>query len=469
MEYKARLGDLENTCFEFFSQKDRLGFFLELAQRLNCEFLERDEADEILKAILVGVTAGEGLGFNRAFWFRFDEDKRCLKGSLALGPGDAKEANAIWEGLKNESIPLFEMLDKVSNHFKDVHHPLNRIIHGVEIPIDKGDHFLVRALRQKEASILHTIPAGEIWPLGGTPIALAPVATGPNLYGVIVADNQILHHPIRSQELESLVLFSTIASMAITKAKICALLKKKIQELDALNKDLFESREWLVKAEKTAEMSRIADRVFHEIRNPLCVVGGLAKVLARRSEEKEISEIASRILQGTERIEESVKDLFRFNEGPELSLEPLEIRSLLQSLFRVISVDLERHGIDGRLTMNIGNVVLYLDLAHFRQCIFHVVHNAIDSMPKGGFLLLTVRPSGPYVVIESSYSGMKGNGENCCAFSRNSEPKAIFGLGLGLNLAKQIVELHGGSFEVSSNRFGGKTVTIALPIKNSAS
>ena len=59
---------------------------LDLAVKLNSAFLMANDLDEILQAVLVGVTVGEGLGFNRAFLFQLDMEKGYMEGKLAIGP-----------------------------------------------------------------------------------------------------------------------------------------------------------------------------------------------------------------------------------------------------------------------------------------------------------------------------------------------------------------------------------------------
>ncbi|OCC15795.1 Sensor histidine kinase [Dissulfuribacter thermophilus] len=457
------LRNLQVLRSELSFQRSRLSFFLELAQKLNSEFLESDDVVEILRAVLVGVTAGEGLGFNRAFWFEFDSGKRALRGALALGPSDAEEAAAIWESMRREPITLFEMLEKVAHHFENSHHPLNRLVRSIEVSMDEREHFLVTSLLERLPFVVDYVPQGVFWPLGEAPLAVAPVATGPHSYGVIVCDNHILRRPIEPNDLEILVLFTTIASMAITKARMCTLLKGKICELETLTRELNDSKNKLVQAEKTAEMGRIADRILHEIKNPLSAVGGLARVLAKRSEDEALRYIAQKIVEGTEKIEGTLNGLFRFDQGPKLDFEKVRVKPLLETIFRVIAVDLEHRGIDGHFTMNIpDDYHVNLDVPHFQQAFYHIVHNALNSMKNGGILIVIARILDGDLEIEVADTGQKISTTDLPINEAHSEPKSLRGLGVGLSLSKQIVELHGGDFKISSNNIGGKTIRIVF-------
>ena len=56
---------------------------------------------EIYKSVLVGVTAGEGFKYNRAFLLLIDQEQNLLKGYLAVGPGTSEEASNIWSALSD--------------------------------------------------------------------------------------------------------------------------------------------------------------------------------------------------------------------------------------------------------------------------------------------------------------------------------------------------------------------------------
>ena len=72
--------------------RGRFGPLLDLAVKLNSAFLMAQDLDEILQAVLVGVTVEEGLGFNRAFLFQLNTEKNYMEGKLAIGPASPEDA-----------------------------------------------------------------------------------------------------------------------------------------------------------------------------------------------------------------------------------------------------------------------------------------------------------------------------------------------------------------------------------------
>ncbi|UCG35731.1 MAG: sensor domain-containing diguanylate cyclase [Candidatus Omnitrophota bacterium] len=66
--------------------------------------------DEIVYIILTGLTAGQGLGFNRAALFLVDEQTNLIKGSMGIGPINAKEAAGIWSHIEEEEKDLYALI-----------------------------------------------------------------------------------------------------------------------------------------------------------------------------------------------------------------------------------------------------------------------------------------------------------------------------------------------------------------------
>ncbi len=66
--------------------------------------------EEILQIVLIGVTAGEGLGFNRAFLLLLNRSKTRLEGRMAIGPSSPEEAKRIWDFLSTRRRSLEEIL-----------------------------------------------------------------------------------------------------------------------------------------------------------------------------------------------------------------------------------------------------------------------------------------------------------------------------------------------------------------------
>src|SRR6476620_9811882 len=105
------------------------------------------DLDQVLHLILVGVTAGPGLRFNRAFLLLADDAETVLEGRLAIGPSDAEEASRIWQELAATPMTLRQMLSKYEGSLAETNQPLNRIVRELKVPLDDATSLLAQAIR----------------------------------------------------------------------------------------------------------------------------------------------------------------------------------------------------------------------------------------------------------------------------------------------------------------------------------
>ena len=105
------------------------------------------DEEKALYTILVGVTEGRGLGFNRAFILLIDPEQEHLRGQIALGPSSPEEAAAIWHDRREKHQTLGDLLRAVdrSTMRKDLR--ANEIVAQISIPLRAGDHPLLRIMR----------------------------------------------------------------------------------------------------------------------------------------------------------------------------------------------------------------------------------------------------------------------------------------------------------------------------------
>ncbi|MBD3263969.1 MAG: hypothetical protein GF375_02560, partial [Candidatus Omnitrophica bacterium] len=66
--------------------------------------------EEIIYTILTGLTAHEGLGFNRAALFLLDEEERRIRGFMGIGPMDIEETKEIWKHIEEEKKDLYDLI-----------------------------------------------------------------------------------------------------------------------------------------------------------------------------------------------------------------------------------------------------------------------------------------------------------------------------------------------------------------------
>ncbi len=265
-------------------------YFLSLIAQTIKAFHDADDLEDILRIVLTGVTAGAGLGFNRAFVFLTEiiDSRLCLVGKHAIGPASPEEAGQIWGKLSSGEITLEQMFNDLLQEKTRGESQLNRLIDGLIIELDGRDNLFAKAAQEKKSMLLDETVLHEpayrdfCERLGSGPMAFVPLVGKESLQGVIIADNHITKKPIAKTDLQLLDIFARYASDSIEKFRLYESLESKIRDLEMANRMIVMSRENLLKAERLSVLAEMAGQVAHEIRNPLTVIGGFAKSMIRK-------------------------------------------------------------------------------------------------------------------------------------------------------------------------------------------
>ncbi len=223
------------------------------------------------------------------------------------------------------------------------------------------------------------------------------------------------------------------------------------------------------------EVERLKDdfvaRVSHEFRTPLTTIQGTSAILLNHWEQFDREtrhELLSQVLDQSQRLGRLLEHLLRLASVQAGTLavesEPILPRPLIQSLVKRVAEDYSGHRfsvdhIDG-LPPVVGDEV------HLEQVLWNLLDNAGKYTPPGtpvtvsGYVhgrevLLAVRDEGPGIAPE----------EQARIFERFSRPgRASAGAGLGLYLARQLVEAMGGRIWVESELNEGSTFFVSLPM-----
>jgi diguanylate cyclase (GGDEF)-like protein len=167
-------------------------------------------------AILTGVTAGVGLGFNRAMLFVCDEDdRRFLRGVAAVGPASAAEADRVWRSIE-EKAPDLQALYEAGLGGIDDPSPLERRVLAARISAER-DSPVARALRTARFAQGGPDDGGGLFHL---PTAVAaPMRSADGVQGVLYADNRFSHATLDPVEELVFSLVADHAGRALTHAR----------------------------------------------------------------------------------------------------------------------------------------------------------------------------------------------------------------------------------------------------------
>jgi signal transduction histidine kinase len=226
---------------------------------------------------------------------------------------------------------------------------------------------------------------------------------------------------------------------------------------------------------KEAEWLRFIDTLSHELKTPLTSIiaaaGLLAEELQSTANESQ-KKLIQTLIHNSNTLESRLAellDIVKTGSGKlQLHFEPVDMKSLVLGTCMQISPLLRNK--KQKITTEIPDSlpIIQGDGPRLEQVMLNLMNNATKFTPEGGSITVSVRKEDNGLVID-----IKDNGIGIARdqqdklfkpYSRlHSDRQTHPGLGLGLALAKQVVELHGGRIWVESDTGKGSTFSFSLP------
>jgi len=443
----------------------------QLSLKMNTVYLNAVELDEILQAILVGITAEDGLRFNRAFLCIFDEAGQLLQGRLAIGSETRQEAGRIWSELIEKKPDFLEIIQDVRKSSLNGDTKITSLIKRLQVPVTDEEHILIKASRERNSILVENgqadVPVSKelIELLGEDTFVVVPLFSPRKSLGVIIADHFVTHQSISKNHIRSLEIFANQASLAIEHSSLYREMNDKIAELEKVTLELEKNKDLLVESASYSALGYMAAQLVHVLRNPITSIGGAARILAKKTTDEKSLEFVRMIVAETTRLESTLKDMFDFVSSPKVEKKCDPLYPLIRETLFLLQPSLQKHFIRVRLDLPHPEPVLEMDKQLMRKMMLQLIRNAIDAMPDGGELQITVGQKDDWVSISFADTGV-GIAESLQ--KRATDPfftTKTYGTGLGLTLVEKIVKIHGGNFSLQRKAHGGMEAHINLPQK----
>jgi len=237
------------------------------------------------------------------------------------------------------------------------------------------------------------------------------------------------------------------------------LLLRDIAEVQALRREL-------TRNQRLAAVGRLAGGVAHEIRNPLSSLKGFATYFkARYRDAPEDRHTAEIMIQEVERLNRVVGQLLDFSRPVKLARRETDLSALIKKAAAVVGPDATHHRID--ITIDCPGDLPHpqIDVDRMHQLFLNLFLNAIEAMPQGGQVVVTVvRASESMLTVTVCDNGPGMTPETLAHLFEPYYTTKSSGAGLGLSNAHNIIEAHGGTIAVESEPSSGTTFTITIPI-----
>ena len=285
----------------------------------------------------------------------------------------------------------------------------------------------------------------------GTERVLAEVCTEERSYFPMTHHDELLGLicvTVPEREVETARLLSTLTLQAATALRNIHLTQERIH------------------FERLSAMGRMVGSIVHDIRSPLTALRGYAGMLAGSDlTDKERKDYSGFVIEECDRLNEMVQELLEFTRGRSvvLTTERIALGPYLQGL-----AQRARRHLSNTPNVTIDLALGYidevpLDPERLERALWNVLVNAQQSMPNGGRITLRTDADPKTVHIEVADEGAGIPDE---VRHRVFEPFFSYGksegIGLGMLIARKIVEEHGGSIRIESND-RGTAVRFSLP------
>ncbi|MDY6934486.1 MAG: response regulator [Spirochaetota bacterium] len=461
------------------------------------EFVHPDEKKYLINAIQ-GVAGTNGLGTTIVYRFRHKDGLWCVLESMIsiVYDNSAKVACYIVNSrditynkrIENEKDAFREMLSdrirelnclfQVSKLIEDPNNSLIKIFHetlqyipqGWKYPEITCARIVYRGQEYKTNNFIETI-----W-MQSSDIIIAEKKEGAIDVCYLEEKPDLDVGPFMNEEMQLLEALARSLSMAVESKRIEEELKRHSEYLEKL----IEVRTMeLQRAKEQAEAANRAKSGFlanmtHELRTPLNSIIGFSKLMKIDFDEDIYEEYIDNILSsGTHLLKliNDILDLSKIEAGKiPFASNPINIPDLILSCISLVSVQADDKKISIKNFTNDKNIIVKGDENRLQQVILNLLSNAIKFTGEGGCIQIVWRVSDGFVEVDLIDNGV-GIKEKHLEYifgefnqTEYSMGQVKEGAGLGLAIARSIIEAHNGTITVKSKEGFGSTFSIRLPL-----
>lgn len=344
--------------------------------------------------------------------------------------------------------------------------------------VGNGDSACGVALHSKQRVVVENINESEIF--AGKPSleamrqadvlavqSLPLISSAGKVLGIISTHFSNAHQP-SEQELRLLDLLARQTADYLERKRVEAEREQLLEREHELRQTAEEANR--LKDEFLAIMS-------HELRNPLNVILGYAELLLRMDEIKSapnlhrMADAVKRNAVAQSKLIRDLLDLSRLRSGKlELNRETVSPVSSIENAIETVRMDAQAKGVEIKVEAPDDAVFVQADPVRLEQIIWNLLNNSVKFTPPGGCITVRLQETNGDIILTVTDNGQGIDSSflpHIFEIFRQADSgtnRAQSGMGIGLAVVQQLVELHGGSVSASSDGIGkGASFNIRLP------
>lgn len=227
----------------------------------------------------------------------------------------------------------------------------------------------------------------------------------------------------------------------------------------------------LVESETYAALGEMSSAVAHGIRNPLAAMRSSAELIAetargpaRPGDGATTQEAARDIVAQADRLGAWLRELLTYTRPGDGDGQPLALRPLVGSCLQEFEREIDRRGVKARAELPDSLPAVQADALCVGQVLRSVLANALEAVPDGGRITVSAQPDGArgQMLLQ-----VRDNGSGITKAERQRIGQPFFttkahGMGVGLSLARRVLERQGGRLHIASEPGRGTVVSISL-------
>jgi signal transduction histidine kinase len=236
-----------------------------------------------------------------------------------------------------------------------------------------------------------------------------------------------------------------------------------------VNRRLLTAQQALLRASAISSMGEMAATIAHEIRNPLGIIKNSAERIKTKYHKDADDPVFGFISDEVDRLNSVVAGYLDFAHPAEGKREEIDLWDLVETLVEQTRTDFNEAGVQVNVSCEDSDrpYRVVADRFAIRQAILNLMLNAKDAQPEGGQLDITISPDR----LKGSDGARVDLADNGIGIPKGAKDRVFDpffttrekGSGLGLYIARNVVEAHGGKLILKPNADGGTVVSMFLP------